>query len=116
MPAHDASTHLGNLIRIDRPIDKDTELHPLVRWQFQGNLPEEQRRLVELPMNGRNVGNFAVLNPGVSFGSRHGYDGQSGGNQDAGKILVTPGTTLDIEWILPRQNPDAEAGTTRANA
>ncbi len=26
----------------------------------------EQRRLVELPMNGRNVGNFAVLNPGVS--------------------------------------------------
>jgi hypothetical protein len=29
-------------------------------------------------MNGRNVGNFAVLNPGVSFGPRHGYDGQSG--------------------------------------
>lgn len=39
----------------------------------------EQRRLAELPMNGRNVGNFAVLNPGVSFGSRHGYDGMSGG-------------------------------------
>ena len=38
----------------------------------------EQRRLVELPMNGRNVGNFAILNPGVEFGSRHGYDGQSG--------------------------------------
>jgi UbiD family decarboxylase len=34
----------GLLVRIDRPINKDTELHPLVRWQFQGGLPEEQRR------------------------------------------------------------------------
>ena len=30
--------------RIDRPINKDTELHPLVRWQFQGGLHEDQRR------------------------------------------------------------------------
>ncbi len=34
----------GLLLRIDRPIDKDTELHPLVRWQFQGGLHEDQRR------------------------------------------------------------------------
>jgi 4-hydroxy-3-polyprenylbenzoate decarboxylase len=34
----------GLLIRVDRPINKDTELHPLVRWQFQGGLKEEQRR------------------------------------------------------------------------
>src|SRR5262252_2763126 len=34
----------GLLVRIDRPINKDTELHPLVRWQFQGGLPEDQRR------------------------------------------------------------------------
>ena len=32
------------MVRIDRPINKDTELHPLVRWQFQGNLPEDKRR------------------------------------------------------------------------
>jgi UbiD family decarboxylase len=35
---------LGLLLRIDRPINKDTELHPLVRWQFQGGLREDQRR------------------------------------------------------------------------
>ena len=29
----------GLLVRIDRPIDKDTELHPLTRWQFTGGLP-----------------------------------------------------------------------------
>jgi 4-hydroxy-3-polyprenylbenzoate decarboxylase len=34
----------GLLARIDRPIDKDTELHPLARWQFTGGLSEEQRR------------------------------------------------------------------------
>src|SRR5215470_6654711 len=34
----------GLLVRIDRAIDKDSELHPLVRWQFQGGLPEAERR------------------------------------------------------------------------
>jgi UbiD family decarboxylase len=34
----------GLLTRIDRAINKDTELHPLARWQFQGGLREEQRR------------------------------------------------------------------------
>jgi UbiD family decarboxylase len=49
-PPLDFQQHLANLeahgllTRIDRPINKDTELHPLVRWQFQGDLPEEQRR------------------------------------------------------------------------
>lgn len=35
---------LGLLTRIDRAIDKDSELHPLARWQFQGGLAETQRR------------------------------------------------------------------------
>jgi UbiD family decarboxylase len=34
----------GLLRRIERPVNKDTELHPLVRWQFQGGLSEDQRR------------------------------------------------------------------------
>ncbi|MCR9087747.1 MAG: UbiD family decarboxylase [Rhodobacteraceae bacterium] len=33
----------GLLRRIDREIDKDNELHPLVRWQFQGGLTEKER-------------------------------------------------------------------------
>jgi 4-hydroxy-3-polyprenylbenzoate decarboxylase len=33
----------GLLTRIQVPIDKDSELHPLARWQFQGGLPESQR-------------------------------------------------------------------------
>jgi UbiD family decarboxylase len=34
----------GLLLRIERPINKDTELHPLVRWQFLGGVPESKRR------------------------------------------------------------------------
>ena len=47
---HDLRDHLdrlekrGLLLRIDRPINKDTEIHPLVRWQFVGGLPEEARK------------------------------------------------------------------------
>jgi 4-hydroxy-3-polyprenylbenzoate decarboxylase len=49
-PPSDFQAHLvaleaqGLLVRIDRPIDKDSELHPLVRWQFQGGLAEDRRR------------------------------------------------------------------------
>ncbi len=32
------------LLTIDRPIDKDAELHPLVRWQFVGGLDEAERK------------------------------------------------------------------------
>ncbi len=33
----------GKLVRIKRPVNKDTLLHPIVRWQFRG-LPEEERK------------------------------------------------------------------------
>jgi len=34
----------GQLIRVDRPINKDTEMHPLVRWQFRGGIAEDDRK------------------------------------------------------------------------
>src|SRR5437660_3421816 len=34
----------GLLVRIDHPVDKDSELHPLVRLQFLGGIPEAERR------------------------------------------------------------------------
>ena len=58
-PARDFQEHLadlekrGLLIRVDRPINKDTELQPLVRWQFVGGLPEEQRRAFLFQCGGR---------------------------------------------------------------
>ncbi|MGH7111430.1 MAG: UbiD family decarboxylase, partial [Stellaceae bacterium] len=49
-PYPDLHAHLealkarGLLRVIDRPIDKDSELHPLVRWQFVGGLAEADRK------------------------------------------------------------------------
>ncbi|MFQ5856298.1 MAG: UbiD family decarboxylase [Anaerolineae bacterium] len=34
----------GLLIRVKREINKDTELHPLVRWQYRGGVPDEERK------------------------------------------------------------------------
>jgi len=49
-PRLDFQDHLADLeaaglvTRIDTPINKDTELHPLVRLQFIGGIPESKRR------------------------------------------------------------------------
>ncbi|MCH8918967.1 MAG: UbiD family decarboxylase [Proteobacteria bacterium] len=34
----------GLLVTIDQPIDKDSEMHPLVRWQFRGGFAEADRK------------------------------------------------------------------------
>src|SRR5882672_5768981 len=34
----------GLLVVVDEPINKDTEMHPLVRWQFRGGIPETDRK------------------------------------------------------------------------
>ena len=50
MPYFDLHQHLKNLEahgllrRITRLINKDTELHPLVRWQYVGGIAEHERK------------------------------------------------------------------------
>jgi len=34
----------GLLYRINEPINKDTEMHPLVRWQYRGGIPDRERK------------------------------------------------------------------------
>src|SRR3954470_309751 len=34
----------GLLVRVARAINKDTEMHPLVRWQFRGGIAEKERK------------------------------------------------------------------------
>ena len=40
----DALKKRGLLVTVDRPVDKDAELHPLVRWQFVGGIAETERK------------------------------------------------------------------------
>src|SRR5882757_1173919 len=39
-----ALAHAGLLVIVDEPINKDTEMHPLVRWQYRGGIPEPERK------------------------------------------------------------------------
>ncbi len=39
-----ALAHAGLLIIVDEPINKDTEMHPLVRWQYRGGIAEPERK------------------------------------------------------------------------
>src|ERR1700740_2318270 len=39
-----ALARAGLLVVVDEPINKDTEMHPLVRWQYRGGIPESDRR------------------------------------------------------------------------
>jgi UbiD family decarboxylase len=34
----------GLLVVVGEPINKDTEMHPLVRWQYRGGIPEGERK------------------------------------------------------------------------
>jgi UbiD family decarboxylase len=45
LPDHiNALRDAGLLIEVDREINKDTEMHPLVRWQYRGGIPEPDRK------------------------------------------------------------------------
>jgi UbiD family decarboxylase len=40
----EALERAGLLVKVERPINKDTEMHPLVRWQFRGGIEEPDRK------------------------------------------------------------------------
>src|ERR1700716_3353745 len=51
-----ALARAGLLVIVDEPINKDTEMHPLVRWQYRGGIPEAERKafLFTQPTNSKD--------------------------------------------------------------
>src|SRR5262245_19066916 len=109
-PPRDFQEHLkrleaaGLLTRIDRPIDKDTELHPLSRWQFQGGLPEAERR--------------AFLFTNVVDGSGRRYDipvavGALAASADIYALgMGRPAEEIETAWTQALSNPIAPTRVT----
>jgi UbiD family decarboxylase len=59
----------GLLLVVDEPINKDTEMHPLVRWQYRGGIAEAERRafLFAQPTDGHGARyDIAVLVAGLA--------------------------------------------------
>ena len=64
-----ALARAGLLVVVDEPINKDTEMHPLVRWQYRGGIPERERKafLFTQPTDGKGAHfDIAVLVAGLA--------------------------------------------------
>src|SRR5215831_9517811 len=89
----------GQLVRVTRPINKDTEMHPLVRWQFRGGIEEKDRK--------------AFLFTNVVDSKKRKYDipvavGALAANREIYRIGI--GCRLDEideRWVKAAQNPIA---------
>ena len=87
----------GLLLRIDKPVNKDTELHPLVRWQYRGGIPDADRK--------------AFLFTNVYDSRKRKYDmpvlvGALAANRDVYRIGI--GVSLDeigLHWANAVANP-----------
>jgi UbiD family decarboxylase len=79
------------LVVVDEPINKDTEMHPLVRWQYRGGIPEAERKA------------FLFTQPVDSKGRR--YDGAVlvaglAGNRDIYRVgFGKPLEDIGATWI-----------------
>ena len=87
----------GLLITVDRLINKDTEMHPLVRWQFRGGLDERDRKA------------FLFTNVTDSKGRR--YDipvvvGAIAANEEIYRVgMGVPLDQIDATWRKAMANP-----------
>lgn len=95
----------GKLIRVNRPVNKDTEMHPLVRLQFRG-LPEAERRafLFEnvVDSTGRRYSIPVVV--GCTAGSREIY---------AIGMQVDRPDQINQKWAEAQKNPIPPVGVER---
>ena len=89
----------GQLVRVDRPINKDTEMHPLVRWQFRGGIEEKDRKA------------FLFTNVTDSKGKKYDIPVLVGGlaaNREIYRIGIgCPFEEIDARWVRAIQAPIA---------
>ena len=91
----------GLLIRVDREINKDTEMHPLVRWQFRGGIAEKDRKA------------FLFTNVVDSKGRKYDIPVLVGGlaaNREIYRIGIgCPFEEIDARWDRGGAEPDPAA-------
>ena len=85
----------GLLVVVDEPINKDTEMHPLVRWQYRGGIPERERKA------------FLFTQPTDSKGRR--YD-----SRGAGRRARRPTARSIASVSASRSRRSARPGSTRS--
>jgi 4-hydroxy-3-polyprenylbenzoate decarboxylase len=63
------------LVRVKEPVDKDQEMHPLVRWQFRGGIKERDRKafLFEKPVDAKGKAYDIPVAVGILAANRRIY-------------------------------------------
>jgi 4-hydroxy-3-polyprenylbenzoate decarboxylase len=94
-----ALARAGLLVVVDEPINKDTEMHPLVRWQYRGGIPEPERKA------------FLFTQPTDSKGRRYGMSVLVAGlaaNREVYRIgFGKPLEDIGATWVKAIANPIA---------
>jgi 4-hydroxy-3-polyprenylbenzoate decarboxylase len=87
----------GLLIRVKEPVDKDQEMHPLVRWQFRGGIKEKDRKafLFEKPVDARGKSYDIPVAIGILAANRRIY----------GLGLGCDPSQVNQLWALAKANP-----------
>ena len=89
----------GLLYTINEPINKDTEMHPLVRWQYRGGIPDRERKA------------FLFTNVTDSQGRKYEYPvlvgGLAGSRQIYAVGLGCPLEEVAARWDHATANPIA---------
>jgi UbiD family decarboxylase len=87
----------GLLVRVTRAINKDTEMHPLVRWQFRGGIEEKDRKA------------FLFENVVDSKGRKYDIPVLVGGlaaNREIYRLGIgCEFSEIDARWVRAAQNP-----------
>src|SRR4051794_6480039 len=102
----EALRRAGLLVTVDRPINKDTEMHPLVRWQFRGGIEEKDRKA------------FLFTNVTDSKGRKYDIPVLVGGlaaNREIYRIGVNcPFDEIDARWVAAAARPIPPRIVTKA--
>src|SRR5687767_8385395 len=95
----------GLLIRVKEPVDKDQEMHPLVRWQFRGGIKEKDRKafLFEKPVDAKGKTYDIPVAIGILAANRTIY----------GIGLGTDPTKVNQLWAQAKANPEIGRASCR---